>query len=177
VGLGDASSWNPDLGVRSDSAQLLGAFQDKFDDWNRYNVNITANKLELYKDDMAMYKSITLLSNSLRIDILNPDQFHGISIIPLVIDPWFRYTSGWGDFYVKISEPFNIQWGIINGEQVEIRSTSPLSVFSFNDTRAALSYPEDPNYEYSQGHYLPYPMSVAEISTIENYSIDIIINP
>jgi hypothetical protein len=177
VGLSDVSSWNPDLGVRGDSAQILGAFQDPFDNWRRYSVNLTEHKLEIYNDNMGMHKLINILPDSLHVEILSSIHINGNSYIPLVIDPWFRYTSGWGNFYIKKSESFNVHWGITSGEMVEIRSTNPLNMFSFNDTRAALSYPEDPNYDYMRGHYLPFPMSVAEISPTENYSIDIAINP
>jgi hypothetical protein len=177
VGLSDPSTWKPNLGVRGDSAQLLGAFQDSFENWNSYKVELQQNKLELFGDNKAIDKSITLLSNSLHIDILNPSQIPSTADIPLVIDPWFRYNSGWGEAYSTKKEQLNIQWGIKSGEIVEIRATNPLNIFSFNDTRVKMFYPEDPNYDYSSGHYLPYPMSVAEISTTKNYSIDIVISP
>jgi hypothetical protein len=177
VGLSDPSSWNPDLGIRGDSAQMLGAFQDTSDNWNSYNVDLLKGKLEMYGNNIGMHKSIAIYPNRLHVDILNQNKSHSISYIPMVIDPWFRYTLGWGDYYFSKNEPFIIQWGITSGEKVDILATNPIKVFSFNDSRSALAYPEDPNYDYSQGHYLPYPMSVANLITTENYSVDIIINP
>jgi hypothetical protein len=176
VGLGDAYTWNPDLGVRGDPAQLLGAFQDAFDSWNRYDVRIINNEVELY-DGNSEQKLFTFIHNSLHVEILNPYQLQGNSIIPLVVDPWLRYTSGWGNLYLQNSLPSLFLWGIIKGETVEIRATNPLNLYSFNDTRAMLSLPEDPNYDYPPGHYLPYPMSLVEISSTEKYAVDIIINP
>jgi hypothetical protein len=49
--------------------------------------------------------------------------------------------------------------------------------YPFNATREALSNPEDPNFDYSRGHYLPYPMALAEITASGEYSVDVIINP
>jgi hypothetical protein len=176
VGLGDAYTWNPDLGIRGDPAQLLGAFQDAFDNWNRYDFRIINNEVGLY-DGNSEQKLFTLIHNSLHVDINNPYQPMGNSIIPLVVDPWLRYTSGWGNLYLQNSLPSLFQWGIIKGEMVEIRATNPLNIYSFNDTRASFSFPEDPNYDYPPGHYLPYPMSLVEISSTEKYAVDIIINP
>jgi hypothetical protein len=177
VGLSDPSSWNKTLGPRGDSAQYLGAFQDSFNNWQSYTVDINNNKVEMYSQALNLKKSITLLPHSLRIDIQTLPQFHSISFIPMVIDPWFRYTPGWGNLYMVKNEQFNTLLGIKSGELVEISATNPLRVFSFDDTHSALYFPEDPNFDYSQGHYLPFPMSVAEINGAGNYSVDIIINP
>jgi hypothetical protein len=177
VGLSDISAWKPALDVRGDPEQLLGAFQDSFDNWNKYNLDINGYTVSLYNEEMAMRKSFTIFPDSLHVDLHNPIQFPNSSMLPLVIDPWLRYTSGWGDIYIKHLQPFTIQWGIKAGEMVEIRSTNTLNAFSFIDTRASLVYPEDPNFDYLPGHYLPYPMSVVSINASESYSVDIIINP
>ena len=177
VGLSDASSWNPYLGVRGDSAQYLGAFQDQFDRWKIYDVNGSGNEISMFSKDMTMRKSIIISPNSIHVDILNLLQLQITSSIPLVIDPWVRYTYGWGDLFYKTTSASTVQWGIISGEVVEIYSTQPINVFSFNDNHDLMSFPENPNYDYSRGYYPPYPMSVAEITASGDYSIDITINP
>jgi len=177
VGLSDASNWNPNLGVRGDPAQILGAFQDNLDNWNNYDVNLLENKINLYSNNMSMRKSITIYPDSLHIDIQNLNQLQNNSTIPLVIDPWSRYTSGWGDLYTVSRLPLIFQWGINSLEMVEVRSPNPINDFTFNATHSALTFPEDPNYDYSLGHYLPYPMALVIITATEKYSIDIIINP
>ena len=127
---------------------------------------------------MAMRKSVLILPNSLHIEIRNLDKSPSNNYIPLVVDPWIRYTTpGWGDLYTSIKSPFGFRWGINSGEEVEIKSTTQITGFSFNATHTELAYPEDPNFDYSRGHYLPFPMALAEINTTDNYSVDIIINP
>jgi len=177
VGLSDPSDWDLSLGLRSDYNQILGAFSDSFHDWNNYNVVLKDNYVIMESEKMTMRKSISVSPNSLHIEIRNFSQSVNNSFIPLVLDPWIRYTPGWGDLYTSIKLPFAFQWGINSGVAVEIRSTNPVTGFPFNASHASLAYPEDPNYDYSRGHYLPYPMALTEISSTENYFIDIIINP
>jgi len=177
VGLSDPSTWEISLGVRSDSAQFLGAFSDSFDNWNNYNVNLLNDMIVISSVDMTMRKSISVFPNSIHIEIRNVSQSSNNTFIPLTVDPWLRYTPGWGDLYTSKKSAFIFQWGINSGETVEIRSTTQIKGFPFNATHTALAYPEDPNYDYSPGHYLPFPMALTEISSTENYSVDIIINP
>jgi len=178
VGMSDPSIWDLSLGVRSDSEQILGAFSDSFDSWNYYNISLTNNKVVMTSDNMAMRKSVSILPNSIHVQIHNIDKSSTNSSIPLVVDPWLRYTTpGWGDLYTMITSPSKFLWGINSGESVDIRSTNRITGFSFNATHAALAYPEDPNFDYSRGHYLPFPMALAEINTSEDYSVDIIIYP
>ena len=131
----------------------------------------------MFSKATTMRKSIIVSPNSIHVDILNLLQLQITSSIPLVIDPWVRYTYGWGDLFYKTTSASTVQWGIISGEVVEIYSTQPINVFSFNDNHDLMSFPENPNYDYSRGYYLPYPMSVAEITAAGDFSIDIIINP
>jgi hypothetical protein len=49
--------------------------------------------------------------------------------------------------------------------------------FAFNDSHEVMSLPEDPNYDYPRGHYLPFPMAMVEIQTSQDFSVDIIVNP
>ena len=178
VGISDPSTWEPTLEVRSDSEQILGAFSDSLYDWDIYNVSLLNNFIIMSNEEMAMRKSVLILPNSLHIEIRNLDKSPSNNYIPLVVDPWIRYTTpGWGDLYTSIKSPFGFRWGINSGEEVEIKSTTQITGFSFNATHTELAYPEDPNFDYSRGHYLPFPMALAEINTTDNYSVDIIINP
>ena len=177
VGLSDATSWEINLGVRGDPRQILGAFQDPFSHWNRYHVNIIDHGIVLETDNMTIRKTISISADRIHIVIHLPVQSIEKARIPLVVDPWLRYTSGWGNLYSKQSAGNNFFWRIRSGETVEIRSTNLLNEYSFNDTYPAMSRPEDPNFDYSAGHYIPFPMSVVEINNSEIYSTDILINP
>jgi hypothetical protein len=127
--------------------------------------------------EVTMRKSFSLLPNGLYVEIRDLNHSSYNSLIPLAVDPWLRFTPGWGDLYTSAKSPFSFQWGISSVETVDIRSTNQINGFAFNATHAALFYPEDPNYDYSRGHYLPFPLALIEISSTENYSVDITINP
>jgi hypothetical protein len=178
VGISDPSTWELSLGVRSDSEQILGAFSDSFHDWNNYDVDLMNSIIFMSSESMTMRKTVSILPDGLHIEIQVLDKSPTNAYIPLVVDPWIRYsTPGWGDLYTSIKSPSELQWGINSGEAVKIRSANQITGFSFNATHAALAYPENPNFDYSRGHYLPFPMALAQISSTDNYFVDIIINP
>jgi hypothetical protein len=165
------------MGLRGDSAQIFGAFQDIYNEWNNYDTDLLDNNVILVNDNMSMRKSISIAPNGLHISIIDITKSPNNPYVPLVIDPWFRFSLGWGDLYIGNKSSNAFQWGISSGEMVAIHSTNQVHEFTFNATRADLAFPEDPNFDYSRGHYLPFPMALAEISSNENYSVDIIINP
>jgi hypothetical protein len=177
VGISDPSTWDPTMGLRGDSAQIFGAFADLYNNWNNYNTGLLDNNITIFNDNMSMRKSISISPNGLHIAISDITKSPNNPYVPLVIDPWLRFSLGWGDLYIGNKSSNAFEWGINSGEMVAIHSTNQVYEFTFNATRADLAFPEDPNFDYSRGHYLPFPMALAEISSSENYSVDIIINP
>jgi hypothetical protein len=177
VGLSDPISWDIGAGVRADSKQVLGAFQDPFDNWNSYIENIEVGKIDLYSVDMTMRKSVTIDDDTLHIDIQNENPLSINLSIPLAIDPWRRFTAHWGDTYFGAEESSGYKWGVNSGIIIGVYSYNHITGFGFNATRKALLLPEDPNFDYSPGHYLPFPMALVEIASSNNVSVDILINP
>jgi len=45
---------------------------------------------------------------------------------------------------------------------LEITPDTSMHGFSFSDSSRSLSKPENPNFDYPPGHYLPFPMTVVE---------------
>jgi hypothetical protein len=177
TGISDPSMWDLSLGVRSDPGQILGAFGDSFNDWNTYTVNLLENQVILTSSDLTIRKSFLLVNNNLHIEIIS-SKFNPYEItIPLVVDPWIRFTSGWGDKYSIVHSSEGIQWGISTGVNIEIISNSESFIYPFNETRTALSFPENPNFDYSLGHYLPYPMALVKIQPKNILTVDLQINP
>jgi hypothetical protein len=177
IGLSDPISWDIGLGVRADSQQILGAFQDPFDNWNLYSIGIDNELMNLYNKKMTMRKSVTIDPNGLHIAIQN-DTPNSINLsIPLAIDPWRRFTAHWGDSYIGAEESSGYKWGVKSGIMAGVYSTNQVTGFGFNAKRKALLLPEEPNFDYSPGHYLPFPMALVEIANSENVSVDIVINP
>jgi hypothetical protein len=177
VGLGDPSSWDSKLGLRSDPSQVLGAFQDQYSAWKIYNTYLLGKGIELLSEDMAMRKSVTIYPDKIHIEIMTSRPSEISPLIPLVIDPWQRYTPHWGDSYAGSKVPSGYKWGIITGETVGVYSTNTFETYVFNETLTSLLKPEDPNLDYLRGHYLPFPMALVEFISPENISVDIVINP
>jgi hypothetical protein len=177
VGLSDPSSWDASLGLRGDSAQILGAFQDPFADWNTYQPSVMSDQVILSTHDDAITKSISISGNRIQINIQNLTQYTPTYQIPLVVDPWIRFTPDWGRSYLESAASDIYQWGIKNGEIVTINASTALSPFAFNDTYLMMKLPENPNYDYSRGHYLPFPMSVVELENAAQLIVDIRIQP
>jgi hypothetical protein len=97
--------------------------------------------------------------------------------IPLVIDPWVRFTPGWGNRYTEMSTSTGWSWGLIPGPRVTLQTTGNLITQTFTASRSALALPEDPNFDYPAGHYLPFPLALAEIYSQGEFSIEIHLTP
>jgi hypothetical protein len=157
---------------------LLGAFQDSFTDWKDYNAEISDGKIVLSDSLGTSSKAFSISTDAIQLDMTS-NRSIDTTQIPLVIDPWQRYSPGWGKLYNGIKENNSFRWGITGGITLQITSSAPISAYAFNDTYAMMSRPEDPNYDYSPGHYLPFPMAVVNIKNAIEYSVvlKIISNP
>ena len=177
VGLSDISEWDLSKGVKSDPNQILGAFVDDNELWKSFNYFINENYIVIYSENMAIRKSFTLEGNKIKISSQALDNQVAVIQIPLVLDPWIRFTEDWGEKYKKSLSPGTLTWEIDSGISVELNSNNNISFYSFNDTKEIINLPENPNYEYGRGHYIPFPMALAEIHAIGDYTVDIIIAP
>ncbi len=93
--------------------------------------------------------------------------------LPLVLDPWLRYYPGWGRAYQGEDIPGGYVWRAASGVQVEILTPADLQVAAFNDTQEYMNQVENPNQEFPPGHYLPFPIAVAEISSNRDFFVAI----
>ena len=97
--------------------------------------------------------------------------------VPLVLDPWVRFKPGWEQRYVESGsqQTGNLHdwtWGLEGGVQARlVTSSGSLSVQPFTITQAVMSTPENPDYQFPPGHYLPFPMALAEVVGEGNFTI------
>ncbi len=177
IGLGDPSTWDLGLGVRADPDQILGAFQDDFSAWNTYSTELTQNTLVLNAANGSVQKTFIVYPDRIQVSINTSAPFANPMLIPLAVDPWFRYTPGWGDLYRGVATSNSYIWGLQSIKMVKIQSTQSISAYAFSDTRSVITLPEDPNFDYSLGHYLPFPMAVVRLSPSEAYRVEITVDP
>jgi hypothetical protein len=126
---------------------------------------------------MSIRKSFAITENDVIFEISNKSLPQKGSQLPLVLDPWTRYSNDWGDKYINQITSNGIIWKIDSGKFIEIHSNNQITIIPFNATHSALAKPEDPNFDYGFGHYLPFPIALLEIQPATFYQIDIVVNP
>lgn len=93
--------------------------------------------------------------------------------IPLILDPWLRFTPNWVDLYKLTQVQDGWRWGVADQFNILLKSSQPTTLHTFLTSQAALTLPEDPNQEVPASHYLPLALALAEIQSVGNYSIQI----
>ncbi|MCK4725251.1 MAG: hypothetical protein KAT29_05600, partial [Anaerolineales bacterium] len=84
-----------------------------------------------------------------------------------------RFSPGWSEQHQYLPMEGGFQIVAADEYTIEVFSDLPLQVFSFADSRGDLDSPEDPNFEYPRGHYLPFPFTVFEFEGQGDFSIRI----
>ncbi|MFN2152018.1 MAG: hypothetical protein ACK2T5_10510, partial [Anaerolineales bacterium] len=166
VGLSDHQEWNPSAGVLADPANIPGALAGP---WASYSIESLADGVRFTAPGIE--KTYLLSDGGLRID-LRVEQSQAYKI-PLVVMPESRFTSGWADEYQGSEIPQGLIWGIENGPMVAIRASGNLSSFDFLESKPLLELPEDPNFGYPPGHFIPFPMAVIELAPQEQVWLEI----
>jgi hypothetical protein len=177
LGVSDPSEWDFSLGISSDPGQILGAFVDEISTWDNFEVSTSNNRIEFINEDLSVYRSFMITNNKIIVEIKDERHQNDIAQIPLVLDPWTRYTKDWGDKYTSRQSTQGIEWKIITGLSITIQSNQQINLYPFNATHDALIMSEDPNLDYGRGHYLPFPIALAEIQPSDNYTVTIIVSP
>ena len=175
VGLSDPSTWDPERGPAGEPNQIPGGFVDSTLTWQDYNVEIQPGSVSFTSPDMTMRKSFYLIPDGIRVIYQSREPLK--VQIPLVIDPWVRFTPGWGNRYMEMSTSTGWSWGLNPGPRVTLQTTGNLITQTFTASRSALALPEDPNFDYTAGHYLPFPLALAEIFSQGDFSIEIHLTP
>lgn len=158
TGLGDPSTWILDAVDGADPAGIPGAFADSPPPWPIYNLSTTGHGISFTSPDQQIEKFFSLEDEGLIVSYKTEGDVTGR--IPIAIDPWRRFSPGWNED-LKISTIEDGYQFLQEGVQVvDIISDIPLDVYSYKDSVNSLGVPEDPNYAYPPGHYLPFPLTV-----------------
>jgi hypothetical protein len=173
VGLSDPAFWDLSKGVLADPAVIPGAF---FETGFNYSPFITQDKLIFFSADSSVQKTYTLQENGVRIEyqFAAAIPFRRLQA-PFAIDPWQRFHPGWADQYNHsrlesgwlISDTPNGQPGLT----IEIHSSAPTMLHSFNDSRPWMKRAENPNLDYPPGHYLPFPVLLLDMEISEQSGV------
>ncbi len=156
-GLSQPETWDLSRGAAADPAVITGAFTNPELD---LLPSFGAQSIHFSSLDGIKIK-YQLNSNGVYIFFHIPPESQTITFsIPILLDPWLRFQSGWADHYN--SQRDGLVWrGILsNALQVQIASSCLPSTASFLESKQWMSAVENPNREQTAGHFLPFPMTV-----------------
>lgn len=140
-----------------------------------YKPAFNENMLTFTSQDGTRTKTFQLTDESLKVAYQTQEPV--TTQIPLLVDPDSRFTPGWTENYVQQNSSGGIIWGLGNGPMVEIQSAGEMTFHAFNESLSLLNTPEDPDFEYPPGHYVPFPMAVAEIKMDGSSTVQLAISP
>ena len=167
VGLSDPSSWDLSAGEAADPGAYPGAFSDVDDPFKPYEPVIEEDTIVFSSLDGTRTKIFSLNQNGIEVQYKMQDST--IAQISLLVDPETRFTPGWAQIYVQEKTPGGIAWGLENGPMVKIQAQGSIMMRAFNDSLSLLANPEDPDFDYPAGYYIPFPMAIAEIEMQDGY--------
>jgi hypothetical protein len=146
-----------------------GAFADMDDPFKPYESAFEGNSLVFTSLDGTRTKTFKLTDTGLEVEYQTQEPV--TTQIPLLVQPETRFTPGWANEYMQEKTPGGITWGLENRSMVSVQAEGPVTMRTFNESLSLLTTPEDPDFAYPAGHYVPFPMAVVEINVEEATSI------
>jgi hypothetical protein len=179
VGMSDPSAWKPELGQTGEPRQLRGAFSDVLagfgtPSWETYSTETNETRMTFTSSDGSLVKTYQLAPGGFTVDYRTEKMIE--VQVPLVLDPEHRFSPGWRESYqVEIGEN-KMVWYLQGGPRLELYSEKALVVRSFIDSRDSILAPENPNFEFPPGHFLPFPMVLAELTAQGEFTLKLSIS-
>jgi len=155
------------IGPSYQVAPGINIYPGAFADDKEYQVSIHEDAFIFIATDGTRTKTFTLTETGL--DVSYQTQEPVTVEIPLLVDPDTRFTPGWADRYVQETTPNRIRWGLENELMVDIQTQGVVSMRTFNEDLSLLQGPENPDYSYPPGHYVPFPIAVVDVEMQDGY--------
>jgi hypothetical protein len=163
----DETSLHQLIGPSWQVAPVIDLYPGAFGDNEEYDVTIMENTLVFRSTDGSRTKTFLLGESGLEVNY-QTDRPVPVQI-PLLVDPRTRFTPGWAEKYKQQNTPNGIAWGLENGMKVSVQTEGAITMRTFNESLDLLASSEDPDFEYPPGHYVPFPMAVAEVKMKDGY--------
>ena len=179
VGLSNPALWDISAGEAADPGAYPGAFADLDDPFRPYEPRIEGESLVFTSLDGTRTKTFKI--TNIGLEVVYATQETVRTQIPLLVDPWMRFTPGWAENYVYEITPNGIRWGLGNSLMVDLHAEGvvlslakgPVTMRAFNESLSLLSSPEDPDFNYPPGFRVPFPMAIVEASLEDGYHLRI----
>jgi hypothetical protein len=158
--LSDRSLWQVEMGAAGDPKQVPGAFADEDAPWQLYTPILAEDgPLTFNLPDGSRSKTYQLSASGLEMDYRGKP---AKTWLGLALDPWTRFSPGWGNRYSASEQSGRFTWQLKGGPSVTAQAEGGV-ILEFNITQKYMFGPEDPNQEFEPGHYVPFPMAWMEI--------------
>ncbi len=167
VGRDDIPPYTQLIGPSWQVAPGIDGYSSAFADDKVYEPIIVENSLIFTSMDSTRVKTFTLSETGLEVKYQTQEPV--ITQIPLLVEPDTRFTPGWATKYIQQNTPNGIAWGLENGPMVSIQTEGAITMRAFNELLDLLAIPEDPDFEYPPGHYVPFPMAIVEVEMLDGY--------
>jgi hypothetical protein len=167
LGLSDPSTWNLQAGVFADPASIPGAFATAVEP---EGFQLTQDSLDVFGDVDLHY---SLLKDGIRIEGQIPAGSSYQSSIPIIFEPERRFDPGWAQTFSLQPFPdgYSLDW--MDTGRVTVTSSADLEIHSYHDSFTLASNPEDPDYDYPPGHFLPFPLARVTLHAFSNFFVEI----
>jgi hypothetical protein len=174
IGFSDPSEWNYDNGITSDPGMIPGALADRQHLDEQFSAEFSGSTLTISNSDNTIQKTIELTHNAIEFNLIHPQTQEWS--LPLL---WYSqdvYRENWAvDYQVKILVN-ELYIGYANNSSLVVTSDQVLQATSFLDSRPYLLNPEDPNFAYPAGHYLPFPFFMINLSSPGSATVKLQVN-
>lgn len=165
AGLSDAMDWKPERGVMGDPAAIPGGFFDPADKWRSFQAEAGAGKVVLR--DAEGSKTFQISGDG-RLVVRFTGNAGQRQAISLGLDAWERFRPGWAERYSAGVFDQGWGWGLAPGLTIQLEAgEASFESTLFRDSLPFLRTPEDPNFAYPAGHYLPFPLAVVTVEGAE----------
>ena len=172
VGLGDPSEWNIEAGLYADPQEIPGAFADHAGEEIDYQAILQPGRAE-FTNPVNGSKKIFQLAERRLITYIESSQ-PTVTQLPLVLLDREAYSPGWYARYQTedLSTPSSLRWKFRPNYALTLNSQgAELTMHSFVESLPFLTKPEDPDFGYPPGHYIPFPMAVVEVKSDGSYAL------
>lgn len=176
VGLSDSTLWDYTKGIAGDPSLLRGAYSDTLagtntPSWEVFQVQYAKNQVYFRSPNGALIKSFNLTPSGM-IASYKTDALVTVQM-PVLVNPEDRYLPDWSNNFCSTVLSQAWLWGLCQGSQVIIQTSSEITGYAFSDSYLKMQQPEDPNYAYPPGHFLPFPMGLGLVNSLGEYNIQI----
>ncbi len=163
VGWGDPKSWQITAGPGSDPNEVPGAFVDSDKPFQPFDVEARDGELLFSAQDGSLVKTFRLLPEGL--DVQYQGALPQAVKIPLALNPSMRFrVPSWAEQYHLLpgQNTGNLTWQNKDMSVAIHGQGGTLTATTFRNSFDVIHSPENPDYAYSPGHYLPFPFALVE---------------